>query len=367
MIRVTPTKRLHVLVVTPLGRGGNGGIDRLIDFLRDAIDISPPPDIAVRFAVTRGKGSIVLAPLHLLGTLLLVIALRLTGKVDLVHINISAWGSTYRKMIVSGLSHALGLPTIIHLHSGEYPQFCEQAKPWLQRRIASLFQRARRVVVLGETWAHFVSSAFPGSRPVILLNATPTFHRDERNASGHVQLLFLGRLGAHKGVPELVDALASLVDIPNWSMVIAGDGDIEQMRARVAQLGLGDRVEVPGWVGPDGVRQLLAEADVLVLPSHGENLPMSVIEGMSAGLAIVATPVGAIPEVVTDQVSALLVPIGDKAALASAIKEIVTDPVLRTRLGAAAQATHRDRLEIGTYLIRLCEIWRDAEQETTAI
>ncbi len=71
-------------------------------------------------------------------------------------------------------------------------------------------------------------------------------------------------------------------------------------KLELRRLGIEDRVVLPGWVGPSEVAELIAASDVLVLPSFDENLPMSVIEGMAAGLAIIATPVGAVKDIIID-------------------------------------------------------------------
>lgn len=204
-------------------------------------------------------------------------------------------------------------------------------------------------------------SVAPDTQVVVLPNATARTDTPPRaNLPEPVRIAFLGQLGARKGVPELVTAAAMLADTPGWSMTIAGDGAIEETRARIAQLGLDDRVDVPGWLGPEHSAALLAAAQVVVLPSHAENLPMSVIEGMGAGAAVVTTPVGATTDIVEDNVTGLLVPPGDEPALADALRRLVTDGELRARLGAAAQAAHRARLSFDSFGPALVEIWREA-------
>ena len=84
---------------------------------------------------------------------------------------------------------------------------------------------------------------------------------------------------------------------------------------------------------------------------------MSVIEAMANGLAVIATPVGAVPDILRHGETGLLVPPGDPAALTAALRRLLTDPQLRLRLGRAAQTFHRANLEIGPYLGRLVEIW----------
>src|SRR5690606_12083170 len=107
---------------------------------------------------------------------------------------------------------------------------------------------------------------------------------------------------------------------------------------RAAVLGLEDRVRFTGWVDQDAVRDALAAADVMVLPSYAEGLPLSVLEGLAHGLAVISTPVGAIAEVVEDGVTGLLVQPGDVAGLALALERVIGDPALRARLGAAGRA-----------------------------
>jgi len=143
----------------------------------------------------------------------------------------------------------------------------------------------------------------------------------------------------------------------SWRATIAGDGDVEETRQEVGRLGLSDHVALPGWVGPNDVAELLSRSDVLVLPSFDENLPMSVIEGMAAGLAIIATPVGAVEDIIVHGDTGLLVPVGDSKAIAASIQLLLEQPQLRKTLGENARRRHSERLEIGMYFDRLVDLW----------
>jgi glycosyltransferase involved in cell wall biosynthesis len=151
-------------------------------------------------------------------------------------------------------------------------------------------------------------------------------------------LLFLGQLGRRKGTSDLFHALAQ-VDA-DWRLVLAGDGEIREMQELAARLSLSPRCRFTGWVGRDAVGVLLDQAEVLVLPSHAEGLPLAVLEAMARGLAIVTTPVGALPEVVQPWLSGVLVQPGDVAALAESLERLIADDRLRWRLGAAARAIY---------------------------
>lgn len=354
---------LRVLVATPLGRGGKGGIDRLMDAVRECLNEGRVGAWDVSFGTTRGPSALWASPFYL-GTFLVRLAiLRLLNRPDLLHINLSSDGSTRRKVLVGKTAHALGIPYVVHLHGSRFRTFFDNASPSLQADARQLLARARRVIVLGRVWRDFIADRVPDARDrtVILPNATAaiTPSAPRPDADGPV-LLFLGRVGPRKGVPELVEALHRIAGIEGWRAVIAGDGDVAQTRERIAALGLSARVAVPGWVGPEEARALLASSDILVLPSFDENLPMSVIEGMSAGLAVVATPVGAVEDILRDGHTGLLVPPGDPGALAEALRKLVQDPQLRRKLGQAAQDYHRRHLDMAPYMARLTAIWTEA-------
>lgn len=147
-------------------------------------------------------------------------------------------------------------------------------------------------------------------------------------------LTVIGRLSSEKGHRVLLDALARLGGRP-WRLLAAGDGIARpalQEQARAA--GLEGRIE---WLGLlRDVRPLYALATVFVLPSLSEGSPNVLLEAMAAGAPAVATAVGGVPETVTHEESALLVPPGDAAALAAAVERLLEDRALAGRLAGAA-------------------------------
>ncbi len=117
-------------------------------------------------------------------------------------------------------------------------------------------------------------------------------------------------------------------------------------------------VDVPGWLNSAAADNLLRRTDILVLPSFAENLPMVILEAFAHGVPVVSTPVGAIAEVIDDGRNGLLVPAGDVAALAGALKKLLDNPELRRSLGQAARRDHAERYEIGPYVTQLAGIWQ---------
>jgi glycosyltransferase involved in cell wall biosynthesis len=347
--------------MTPLGEGGKGGIDRLMDAVRAELRQSPLADVSVRFLVTRGQSSAV-APFVFLRSMLLLICMAATSSYDVAHINLSADSSTWRKSLLASICRLFRIPYVIHLHSGRYHTFWSSQRPAIRRYIDRMFDQAATIVVLGSAWRELICRNIPAAaeRVTVLPNATRSIPETRGPGSENTHILFLGRLGPHKGIPELLRALDRLRDTGTWRATLAGDGDVEKTKTSISDLGMQDRISVPGWVDSRGTDELLRSADILVLPSHGENLPMCIVEGFGHGLAVVATPVGSIPDILEDRRTGLLVPVGDVGALQTALQDLIGNPELRLHLGEAARREHKARLDLTIYVKHLGEIWKGA-------
>ncbi|MFD2813419.1 glycosyltransferase family 4 protein [Paracoccus aerius] len=281
------------------------------------------------------------------------------GLVRVRHRPASAYrgpGRTLRKLILGCWANMLGRPYVLHLHDYDYAADLDRRPAWQQRAIGRLFTRAAQVIVLGQRDAATVTCRLgvDPSRVVVLRNCVPDPGRRQRQGSAGTRILFLGRLSARKGVPELVEALArpELRDKP-WTAVLAGDGEVDETRRALARLGLSDKVRLPGWVDAAAAQKLRDESDILVLPSHAEGFAMSVLEGLAQGMAVVTTRVGAHDEVLEDEVNCLLVPPGDVTALAAALRRLIDDEGLRSRLGQAARRLYETDFSMTRYLHRL--------------
>ncbi len=156
-------------------------------------------------------------------------------------------------------------------------------------------------------------------------------------------VLAVGRLLVQKGHRYLVEALPELVArFPDVVVVIVGDGALRaELVARATSLGVQDRLRLVGFV--EDARSLLGAADVFVLPSRQEALPLSALEAMDAGLPVVGTRVLGTAEVVVDGVTGLLVRPEDPAALAGAIGRLLADPARARRYGAAGRERFAER------------------------
>jgi glycosyltransferase involved in cell wall biosynthesis len=148
-------------------------------------------------------------------------------------------------------------------------------------------------------------------------------------------------LSAPKGAFDLIQAIAGIDEAKRkrLHLTMAGHGQLEEAKAQVAAAGLNQTVELRGWINADERDALLKTTHIFVLPSHYEGLPMALLEAMSFGLAPIATPVGGIPDVLSDGENGFLVPVEEPKMLADAMLRLAEDEGLRHRLGRAARAS----------------------------
>jgi glycosyltransferase involved in cell wall biosynthesis len=227
--------------------------------------------------------------------------------------------------------------------------------------------------VLGDNWREFLISdiGIAPQKIAIIVNGVPGPTATDRPVAApgtDVRIVFLGQIGERKGVPELLAAFRTprLLGKP-WTATVAGDGEVDELRAAVAKAGLQDRVAVPGWVDRETASDLLRAADIFVLPSFFEAMPIAILEAMAHGVAVIATPVGAIPEFLTDGQTALLVPPGASDKLADAIARLIDDVSERQRLGAAGHQVFRDRFDISVSAGRILALYESSMRPTRGL
>lgn len=163
----------------------------------------------------------------------------------------------------------------------------------------------------------------------------------------------MGRLVEKKGYDDLLNALARLPDDLDWRFEHIGGGDLERvMTARARELGLTDQIFWHGRKPQSDVKDLLANADIFVLASKiatdgdRDGLPNVLMEAQAVGVACISTAVSAIPELIRDGDTGLLVPPGDPDALAATIARLATDTELRKRLAAAGAERVRTTFDL---------------------
>ncbi len=211
---------------------------------------------------------------------------------------------------------------------------------------AGLPERKLRVVPNGIDPAPFAGPADPGLRA--RLGGSP----------GRPMVFTAARLTAQKAIDVLIAAAAL---VPDALFVIAGEGpDRAALEARADALGVASRVRLLG--ARDDIAQLLAAADLFVLPSLFEGLPIAVLEAMAAGKPVVATRVGGTDEVVVDGETGILVPPGNPGRLAAAIRAFIDDPDRARRAGQAGRERFHARFTARAMCASVTQVYEELLQ-----
>lgn len=348
---------IRVLMVGPAldVRGGVSAVGRLIV-------AHAPPQVQVLHIATMRDGSQWRKLLVFLLALPRFALSLLWWRPHLVHIHFSSRASTWRKLLLATIARLLAKPYILHAHGSEFREFFSAQSPRRQQRIAHGLRGSARLIVLSHSWKQYYQSisALPEERILVLPNPIelPAHVPERRNRKG-VTLLFLGRMGERKGPLRVVQAFHQLPAqvAARARVVLAGDGEVERVREEVNQLGLNQQISVMDWVDARQREMLLTNADIYILPSLNEGLPMSILEAMSWGLPVITSPVGGIPEFVQDGFNGFLVPPTDIHAIAQAMQRLIEDEELRLRMGANARASV-EPLDIRNYWQQLLEVYR---------
>ncbi len=300
--------------------------------LLDTTQISnPPPSLAIRLPIAARR---MIRFLHRFER----------WRPDVVLLFTSTGASLLEKGMMAWYARIRRVPALMFPRGGAVLDVSPQAR--LRRWWLRLwFGGARKVLCQGEAWRSFATDVLgiaATDAPIIPnWTASPdllTIGRNREQQDGRpVRMIYVGWLERKKGVAELLDACRLLASDREFTLDIVGEGSFSsEARQIVATHGLAEVVRFRGWLQTDALHEVLRAAEVFVLPSWAEGLPNAMIEAMAAGLAIVVTPVGCIPDVVTDGHDAVLAPLRDSEALSKSVARVLDDAELRQRLGVAA-------------------------------
>lgn len=247
---------------------------------------------------------------------------------DVVHVNLcTPWAGA------TGLATALTLPSTRVVRVDQLPLRTTDAIALWRTRALSL--RVDAHVAVGEASARRMEDFYALGRGTVLSipNCVPDVADDPKQPiarpSGQLVIGSVGRLDRMKAHDVLLRAIAQVDGV---RIVVLGEGEQRTALEKLAaDLGVSDRLDLPGWVYDP--RAHLPSFDVMALPSRSEGFPLAIVEAMLAARPVVATRVGSVAEAVTDGETGLLVDKDDVEGLAAALRRLRDDPALRVRLG----------------------------------
>jgi glycosyltransferase involved in cell wall biosynthesis len=251
----------------------------------------------------------------------------------IVHIHMAARGSMYRKAVAIGVAKALRRPVVLHVHAGpgDLTEFLGRLGPVRRRILARACAACDRMLSVSASSAATLRERLIDREIIVVPNAPPPIPpAPPRARSEEISILYLGGFeNPIKGGAVLLEALPEVLRRnPRAQALLAGPGEPPG--------DLPERVVWRGWLDEEAKDRVFREADIFVLPSLSEGLPVALLEAMSRELPIVASRVGGVPEVIADGVEAVLVEAGDASVLADALTSLIEDPERRRALGSAA-------------------------------
>lgn len=279
--------------------------------------------------------------------------------VDVVQIQSSDHYAFWEACIYLLLSKSKGKPVSMRF-GGVFNVFYDNSKPKTKKLIENMLQRPDTIVVQSEKWKDFFSTLTPAERLHIMPNAVPAPPPipKRKKRINKVRALFICTSEAkRKGVETILAAAPKLRKKVIFVFVAA----TEELQDRVKAMGLDDCIELYGNIPRDEMKSIFyPESDLLLLPSHFEGFPNTMLEAMAAGLPLVTSPAGAIPEVLTQGVHAFINDPNDAEALERDVRYLCNNPKKRHKMGQNCYDLILEKYVITTAFTRFDYIWKKA-------
>ncbi|ARI76211.1 glycosyltransferase family 4 protein [Halobacillus mangrovi] len=236
-------------------------------------------------------------------------------KPALVHIHTAGFKAFTKSRFFLLIAKALNYPVILHVHSGKFFDFYANSPEKKKRMIEDTLARADKIVCLSQIWKDEFLKTFdvPEERYAIITNAIftkefesvqPSFPKDKKT------VLFVGKLGANKGVRDIIEMAKKLKEHPTIDFKLMGDGPLRnELQEEIDANNL--NITLLGTMSGQEKVEQFEKAQLFILPSYFEALGLSNLEGMAAGLVVLSTQVGAVPDIIHDDKEGYLFKPGD--------------------------------------------------------
>lgn len=289
---------------------------------------------------------------------------RMIRKNDILHVHMSSDNSFYRKAVFIRKAHKEGKKIIIHMHGSTFDLFYkERCNDTQKQQVREIFAMADQVIALSEDWKEFLAEYICDEQKIVVIYNAVKIPEDYQKDYANRKMLFLGILGQRKGTYDLIEVLPEIFQkYPDAHIYFGGDGEREQAEQLCREKGISDHVTFLGWVRGSEKEKLLKECSIYVLPTYHEGMPMSILEAMSYGMAVVSTYVGGIPHIITDGENGLLCEAGDKTALQNKLSGILKNENLRKCLGQDAYGKVVQHFDIKENVKHIYGIYKGLER-----
>lgn len=266
------------------------------------------------------------------GYVMLVWKLMTDKDIQIVHIHSASNVSFWRKSYAIRIAKAMGKKVVFHCHGGGFKEFRENNRD----KVDAILSKVDCIVCLSDVWKEYFEGI--GCKNVtIIKNVIGDPKPMSIKKDGLIHFLFLGLICDNKGIFDILSVTSEHKEdlVGKILLHVGGDGQTERLLSKIKEYGIEELVVFEGWVDKEKKQHLLKLADVFLLPSYIEAVPISILEAESYHKPVITTNVGGIPSIVKDQVSELFVRPGNADDIYSAMKKMSEDETLRCQYGEA--------------------------------
>ena len=304
-----------------------GGISAVVQYWSEYID-------GIRYFPMFKEGSkIGKITIYACSYLRMFVVLLFDKQVKIVHVHTAAGTDFKRSTRIINLAKRFNKKVILHSHASQFKDFYAEATKKQKTEILQVLNKVDRLIVLSKSWETWFENIGVDSNKIIILHNITAYPKNQTSEQfaqttdinmRPIRFLFMGEIGQRKGVFDIIRGLTNHKEEIKGKIElrIGGNKKEKELRDSITNGDLSDFVKFEGWVSGEKKIELLNWADVYILPSFNEGLPISILEAMSYKMPIISTPVGGIPEVV-DNSNGILVTPGNDEEIFAAMKHYV--------------------------------------------
>lgn len=277
-----------------------------------------------------------------------------------VHLTTPGGMAVVRDVVMLGMSRVLGIPSIYHIRFGRAPALLAKHSGMESLLFCLACHLASKVIAIdAATYVSLTGSGYENKSQLI-----PNCYNGAglpASRGGSKVVLYIGWVIPTKGIAELLDAWKIIERNDGWRLILVGPVDAvykESLEQHVASTA----VSFAGEMVHADAMSMLADADILVLPSHSEGFPNVVLEGMALGKPVLATAVGAIPEMLSEG-AGVVVPAKNIQALSENLRSLMDDPDRRQLLGRQARGRAQELYSLDSVFLSYQALWRSLSSQ----
>jgi glycosyltransferase involved in cell wall biosynthesis len=334
---MTPPVKVKVAIITAMGEAPYlGGIQTVVDnLIKSDLNKSYEFSIFDTFRAHKANRTKIEKAIFSVKLFISCLLFIVRYRPKIVHIHFCSFIDFWKHSICLFAAKLTGAKTVFHLHGGSFDEFYASHNNISKAVIRRIFGLSDVVIALSKYWVEFLSQLVSVDRIRLIYNPVDCElyapgNQDQSTQKDRKSLLLMGSLGKRKGHYDALEAFRNIQpSFPDATLLFAGtDEDVgatENLKELANEYGIATNVKFLGPISGQPKIKLIQSAGIKILPSYGENMPMALLEAMSAKLPIISTRIGAIPEMLGEGKAGILITPGDVDGLSSAMIKLFSD------------------------------------------